>query len=211
MNTTRTTTKTRRPRADGARSRETILRAAAGLATVEGLDGLSIGHLAEHIGMSKSGLYAHFGSKEELQLATIEAANRLFDKYVVEPAAAAATGIEGLQALTENYLRYVEGRIFAGGCFFASLVAEMDTQQGPVRDRALAFMDDWMRRLEAAVRTAQAEGAIAASEDPGQLAFELEAIVFLANAQFVLAQGSEPIDRARRALERRLRAASSGG
>ena len=93
-----TTEKTRRPRADGERSRRTILLAAAKLATVEGLDGLTIGRLAEETGMSKSGLFAHFGSKEELQLATIQTASAIFVEHVIEPAMAAPSGLERFQA-----------------------------------------------------------------------------------------------------------------
>src|SRR6266516_3054768 len=98
----------RRRRSDGERSRSAILREAGQLATVEGIGGLSISRLAEAVGMSKSGLFAHFGSKEELQLATIEAANAMFDEQVVEPATAAPNGLERLQRLADGYLRYGE-------------------------------------------------------------------------------------------------------
>jgi AcrR family transcriptional regulator len=194
----------RRRRSDGERSRNAILREAAQLATVEGIDGLSIGRLAEAVGMSKSGLFAHFGSKEELQLATIETASVLFSEQVIEPASAAHSGLERLRQLAERFLRHVEQDVFPGGCFFASVAAEMDTRPGPVRDFAVQIVDEWMRRLVAAVRDAQAEGAIDAREDPEQLAFELDAYLLLANAQFVVSRQSTPIDRARRALERRL-------
>ena len=199
----------RRLRSDGQRSRSAILREAAQLATTEGIEGLSISRLAEAVGMSKSGLFAHFGSKEELQLATIETAGALFDEQVVEPASDAPAGLERLRRLAENFLRHVEDGVFPGGCFFASVAAEMDTHPGPVRDLAVQLGDDWLRLLEAAVRDAQAEGAIAASEDAAQLAFELDAYLLLANAQFVASQESAPIERARRALERRLAAASA--
>ncbi len=194
----------RRRRSDGERSRATILREAARLATVEGIDGLSIGRLADAVGMSKSGLFAHFGSKEELQLATIETAGQVFAEQVLEPASSAATGLERLQQLTEGFLLHVEGGVFPGGCFFASVAAEMDTHPGPVRDLAVQVAYDWLAELEAAARDAQAEGAIDPSEDPAQLAFELNAYLLLANAQFVISGQSLPFERARRALERRL-------
>jgi AcrR family transcriptional regulator len=197
----------RRRRSDGERSRNAILREAAQLATVEGIDGLSIGRLADAVGMSKSGLFAHFGSKEELQLATIETASALFDAHVIEPALAAPSGIERLRELAERFLRHVEDDVFPGGCFFASVAAEMDTRPGPVRDFAVQIVGEWIGRLEAAVRDAQSEGAIDAAEDPAQLAFELDAYLLLANAQFVISRQSTPIDRARSALERRLAAA----
>ncbi len=194
----------RRRRSDGERSRNAILREAAQLATVVGIDGLSIGRLADAVGMSKSGLFAHFGSKEELQLATVETASALFNELVIDPASLAPTGLERLQQLAENHLRHVEGGVYPGGCFFASVAAELDTHPGPVRDLALQFMDNWLGLLETAVRDAQAEGAIDPAEDAGQLMFELESYLMLANALFVITQESTPIERARRALERRL-------
>jgi AcrR family transcriptional regulator len=194
----------RRRRSDGERSRETILHEAARLATVEGIDGLSISRLADAVGMSKSGLFAHFGSKEELQLATIETASALFAEHVVEPATVASTGLERLQQLADRFLRHVEDDVFPGGCFFASVLAELDTRPGPVRDLAVQVTDEWLGLLETAVRDAQAEGAIDPSEDAAQLAFELDAYLLLANAQFVTSRQSTPIERARRALERRL-------
>jgi AcrR family transcriptional regulator len=199
----------RRRRSDGERSRSAILREAAQLATVEGIGGLSLSRLADAVGMSKSGLFAHFGSKEELQLATIETARALFTEQVIEPASGAPTGLERLRQLAENFLRYVEAGVFPGGCFFASVAAEVDTRPGPVRDLALEVEDEWLRLLEQAVRDAQAEGAIDLSEEPAQLAFELDSYLFRANAQFVATQESTPIERARSALERRLAAATA--
>lgn len=197
----------RRRRSDGQRRRSAILREAAQLATVEGIEGLSIGRLADAVGMSKAGLYAHFGSKQELQLATIETASAIFDQRVSKPASAAGTALERLQQLAENFLRHVEDGVFPGGCFFASVAAEMDTRSGPVRDVAIQLTEDWLRGLEAAVRDAQAEGAIDPSEDAAQLAFELDSYLLLANAQFVASQDSRPMERARRALAHRLSAA----
>jgi AcrR family transcriptional regulator len=199
--------RTRRRRSDGERSRSAILREAAQLATVEGIEGLSISRLAHAVGMSKSGLFAHFGSKEELQLATIETASALFSEQVLEPASFAPTGLERLQQLAENFLRHVEDSVFPGGCFFASVAAEMDTHPGAVRDLAVQLTDDWLRQLARAVRDAQTEGAIDPSEDAEQLAFEIDAYLLLANAQFVVSGESTPIERARRALEYRLAAA----
>jgi AcrR family transcriptional regulator len=193
--------RTRATRSDGRRSRAAILDEAARLATVEGIEGLSIARLADGVGMSKSGLFAHFGSKEELQLATIEAANDIFEERVLEPAAAAAGGLERLRLLAEGYLRYIENETFPGGCFFASVLAEVDMRPGAVRDRLVRFLNEWLGTLERAVRDAQSEGAIAASEDPAQLVFEIEAAVFLANTQFVVSRSAEPIERARRMID----------
>ena len=126
------------------------------------------------------------------------------------PAEDAPSGLERLHRLVDAYLRYLEVDNFPGGCFFASVLAEMDMRPGPVRDRLVVFLGDWIGRLEAAVRDAQAEGAIDAGEDAGQLAFEVEAALFLCNAQFVVMRSTEPIDRARTAIERRLAAAATG-
>jgi AcrR family transcriptional regulator len=199
----------RRKRSDGERSRNAILDEAARLATVEGIGGVSLSRLADEVGMSKSGLFAHFGSKEELQLATIETANEIFDEQVLDPAAKTSSGIERLKALTGSYLDYVEAGTFPGGCFFATVLVEVSMQPGAVRDRLLAFLQDWLGRLEAAVRDAQREGEIDKKEDPGQLAFELESALLLANTQFAVSQSSEPIERARRSIDRRLKEAAA--
>src|SRR5947208_12442294 len=106
----------RKPRADGVQSRRAILRAAAQLATTRGLEGLSIGELAQHIGMSKSGLYAHFKSKEELELATIETAAEVFDRDVLGPASESPGGLKRVLALSEAFLQHLEKRVFPGGC-----------------------------------------------------------------------------------------------
>src|SRR3954464_14996244 len=116
-------TTTRRTRSDGERSRKTILRAAASLATVDGLEGLSIGNLAAHIGMSKSGLYAHFRSKEELQLATVATAGEIFVADVVTPTEGIADPLERVRALCDGFLSHIERRVFPGGCFFIAVGA----------------------------------------------------------------------------------------
>ena len=193
----------RRLRSDGERSRNAILREATQLATVEGLEGLSIGRLADVVGMSKSGLFAHFGSKEELQLATFDAARGLFDELVVAPALELSTATERLRGLCDNYLQYVQDA-FPGGCFFAAVLAEMDTRPGAVRDRATAFMDEWFSLLTREIDGAKAEGAIRREVDVAQLAFELEAYLFLANAQYVVLRDVAPIELARRTIEQRL-------
>ena len=177
---------------------------------MEGIGGLSIGRLAEAVGMSKSGLFAHFGSKEELQLATVETASSLFAAQVLEPASRAPSGLKRLRRLVDGYLHWVEVDTFPGGCFFASVLAEVDMQPGAVRDRLVDFLNGWLTALETTIRDAQAEGAIDPAEDAAQLAFEVEAALFLANAQFVVARTSEPIERARRAIERRLASVAAG-
>lgn len=199
----------RRPRSDGARSRHKILDAAAKLATTEGLEGLSIGRLADHIGMSKSGLYAHFRSKEQLQLATIETAGEIFAAEVIAPAEHATSPLAELEALCEQFLSHIERRVFPGGCFFASAAAEFDTHPGPVRERIAAFQYEWGDRLARLVRDSQAAGELRA-EDAEQLAFELNAHLLMANTAFLLYNSPEAIDRARTAIADRLALSRSG-
>ena len=174
------------------------------MATVEGIEGLSIGHLAEAVGISKSGLFAHFRSKEELQLATIETADAIFRAEVVDPALGAQPGIDQVRALCEAFLAHLERGVFPGGCFFASVAAEIDTHPGPVRDRAMATVASWVGVLEAAVADAQAQGTLDPREDATQVAFELDAYLLLANAQYVPTRDPEALDRARRAIDRLL-------
>src|SRR5262249_26669180 len=125
------------PLSKGQASRDMILRTAAKLATTRGLDGLSIGDLAAEVGMSKSGLYAHFKSKEDLELATIETAAAIFDSEVLQPVTRAPAGTERLRTLVNSFLSYLERRVFPGGCFFAAAASELDTRPGPARDRVV--------------------------------------------------------------------------
>jgi len=200
----RAAAKERRQRPAGIRSREAILREATRLVTVEGIEGLSIGRLAEAVGMSKSGLFAHFRSKEELQLATIETADAIFQAEVVEPTLATAPGIARLRALAEAFLGHLERDVFPGGCFFASVSAEIDTHPGPVRDRAMASVANWFALLETTAREAQADGEIVSNVSASQIAFEIHAYLLLANAQYLAAGDPAVLDLARRATDRLL-------
>ncbi|HEX8188504.1 MAG TPA: helix-turn-helix domain-containing protein, partial [Pyrinomonadaceae bacterium] len=127
-------------RAHGERTRQAILEAAVDIASEEGLEGLTIGRLAAELSMSKSGLFAHFGSKEELQLATVEAARDVFVREVVRPAFGAPRGLARLWQLCDVWLGYVRREVFRGGCFFAAAAAEFDGRPGAVRDRVAAIM-----------------------------------------------------------------------
>jgi AcrR family transcriptional regulator len=193
-------TPTRRPRSDGQRSRSAILHASARLATIEGLNGLSIGGLADHIGMSKSGLYAHFKSKEELQLATIDTASEIFTAEVVEPAASAPAGLARVWALSNEFLAHLERGVFPGGCFFASVAAEIDTRPGRVRDRIVEFIVSWVGEVRRAVEDAQAAGELDPAMDAEQLTFEIDAMLLMANALYVLDPRPEVLERGRRGV-----------
>jgi AcrR family transcriptional regulator len=205
QSTTNTRARERRRRSDGERSHRAILDAAARLATVEGIDGLSIGGLAKAIGMSKSGLYAHFDSKEELQLATITAAEEVFDADVIAPAMQSDDGLPRVEALCEGFLSHVERGVFPGGCFFASVAAELDTRPGPVRDRIAAFQSGWAELVASSLRTAQLQGDLEENASVEQLTFEINALLAQANGVFLLQGDRKAFDLARRAIRDRLR------
>src|SRR4249919_1851901 len=197
------TVKTRRRRPEGERSRSVILHTAARLATVEGLDGLTIGRLAAETGMSKSGLFAHFGSKEELQLATIDTAEEIFEEDVLRPALQ-EEGRARLEALCERFLSHVDRKVFPGGCFFASAAAELDTRPGPVRDRIAAFQSRWAALIASGLRAGRRQGELDPDARIGQLTFELTAMINHANAVFVLQGDRGVFAIARRAIRERL-------
>ena len=178
-------------------TRGAILERAAELASVEGLEGLTIGRLASELEMSKSGLFGHFGSKEELQLATVEAAARRFVNQVVEPALAEHEGVPRLRALCAGYLSHLERRVFPGGCFWASVTTEFDGRPGPVRDRIREAFGAWLAELER-------QAAIAGASDPAQLAFELQALIQSANSSFQLFGDRTAFRRARKGIDRLL-------
>ena len=194
----------RRPRADGQRTRSAILSVAASLATVDGLEGLSIGNLAAATGISKSGLYAHFGSKQDLQLATVDEAERILVAEVLEPALASRPGLDQLAAACEAFLGYVQRRVFPGGCFFVAAALEMGTHPGPVKERVAAVQATFIAQLRGFAATAVEQGELPAGEDPDQLAFELYAIMVGADARYVLHDDAAVLDMARRIIRRRL-------
>jgi AcrR family transcriptional regulator len=198
------------PSSHGQHTRAAILRAAAQLATVDGLEGLSIGQLASASGLSKSGLYAHFGSKEELQLATIEAARLTFVDEVIRPGLAAPCGIRRLLATCDAFLAHVERKVYPGGCFFAAAAAEVGTRRGAVHDTIAAQQRRWLELLEQQAREAQELGELAADIDPAQLAFELEALLVAANTTFILYEDTTAFQRARTAIRYRLGVAAGG-
>ena len=188
----------------GERTRAAILEEAARLATIDGLEGLSIGRLAQATGMSKSGLYAHFDSKEDLQLATIDAASAIFDELVIDPAGKEPAGEPRLRAYIARFLDHVEEGVFPGGCFFVSAMSEYDAHPGPVRDGAMAFSQRWLTLLAGQVAAAQGAGELDPAADPAQIAFELNAYMVLGYMQFVGTSDSAALGRVRRAVDARL-------
>jgi AcrR family transcriptional regulator len=202
---TQLTDSRRRTRAPGDRSRARVLEQAAALATLEGLEGISIARLATATGMPKSSVYVLFGSKEQLQLATIDAARASFITHVVTPAITTGPpGKEQLLQLCDGFLDYVEQRIFPGGCFFVTASAELGGRSGPVRDRVARYQRQWRDLLAQTTRDAQAAGELTPDADPDQLAFEIGAILAGANIAAVLHDDNTIIDRAREAIRQRI-------
>jgi AcrR family transcriptional regulator len=192
-------------RARGGRTRQAILDTAVQIASSEGLEGLSIGRLANELGASKSGVFAHFGSKTDLQLATVDAAREIFIDEVIG-GSREGPGIGGLLDLTEAWLSYMEREVFQGGCFFAASSLEFDSRPGPVRDRIASMMGEWLLALEAAIEDAQDAGELAKELDSEGLAFEINSLGLGANWSFQLYRDDAAFDRARKAIRERLSA-----
>lgn len=199
------------PPRKGALTRQAILQEAMDLASVSGLGGLTIGSLAEAAGLSKSGLFAHFGSKEELQLATVQAARALFIEQVFTPALAAPPGLKRLCAALAAWLNYAERELFRGGCFFAAVSMEFDSRPGPVKDMVAACMRDWRHSLARLIAEAKESGELSRLADPEQLAFEFEALAMGANGAFQLHREHRSFAMARRAIKERLKVFASSG
>lgn len=192
---------TRRPR--GLETRRAILREAVNIASVEGLEGLTIGKLAGTLRISKSGLFAHFGSKEDLQCAVVDEARDIFVEKVVRPAAQ-LRGLRLLRAFCENWLAYGEQKTFPGGCFFSAASLEFDDRPGPVRDRILGLMKRWLGNLERAARDAQDAGEIRKDVDIRQLAFEIQALAMGGNWSSRLFRDQSAFRSAKAAILRRI-------
>jgi AcrR family transcriptional regulator len=185
-------------------SREAITRAAASLVAVDGLEGLSIGRLAVVLGIPKSGVSAHFGSKQELQLAVVREVARAFTEEVVRPALAAPPGLPQLTAVCEAFFAHLERRTFPGGCFMAGAALEMVTQPGPVGDLIAAFRSQFGALIRGFAATAVGRHELGADEDPDRLAFELNGIMLAADTNFVRHDDPAVLDLARQIVRQRL-------
>jgi AcrR family transcriptional regulator len=188
----------------GDRTRRVVLRQAVDVASVEGLEGLSIGRLATELSISKSGLIAHFGSKEQLQLATIRAARAIFVHTVIEPAVETTSGLARLRRLLDAWLDYSSDRRFPGGCFFARAAHEHAARPGAVRDALAAVDEEWVGLITQSALDAQEAGEIRADVDAALLAFDLVAYLDSANLRSLLMGSDAVYDQARRAVELRL-------
>lgn len=196
-----------RPRDD--RARNVILRRAADIASQDGLEGLSIGRLATDLGVSKSGLFGYFGSKEELQLATVRTAIGVYLDEVIQPALTVPPGLGRVRRLCENWLSYSQRRVFPGGCFFFAVTAEFDARPGRVRDAVAAASLDWSRLVARTIDDARQLGELADDTDADQLAFELIAFLETANATSLLHDDPVAYERGRTAVRKHLDAASA--
>lgn len=170
------------------------------LASIEGLSGLTIGRLAKEMGISKSGLFAHFRSKDRLQQETVEAATRVFEREVLEPGLDAPDGLARLESLCEAYLSYLERGVFPGGCLFAQLLAEYDARTGPIRDGVAAAHREWLTLLETLAATARRQGELDRASEPARLAFDLYAAMELANYLSVLHRDPSFVERGRESV-----------
>jgi AcrR family transcriptional regulator len=189
----------------GDQTRRAVLRASVDIASVDGLEGLSIGRLATELGISKSGLFAHFGSKEELQLATIRAARRIYADNVVTPAFEVEPGLGRVWALSLHWLQYSQSRVFPGGCFFQKVSHEYAARPGAVRDALAAVHREWMELIESTIREGVEREELEA--DPKQLAFDLDAYFESANLASILLADESVYAKARQAVRARLAAA----
>jgi len=197
----------RRSAADAAQTREAIVERAVAVASTEGLEGLTVGRLAGDLGLSKSGVIGHFGSKERLQLAALETAVRVFREEVWERAVAAEPGLARLRALCEAWLSYLGRGIFPGGCFLTAASCEFDDREGPVSEAIRDALALWLGAIEREVATAIKRGELAAAADPAQVAFELNALAMGANQALQLQGDREALTRARRGMARAIGAA----
>ena len=199
----------KRSQRDMLETRQLILRKALDLASVEGLEGVTIGRLGDAVSMSKSGLFAHFGSKEDLQMAIVEAAADAFDREVLAHIPAAEVGLQRLTHFATSWLRYLERGPFRGGCFFSAIAAEVDDRPGRIRDRVIALTGGWVDILEKEAAAAQDAGELDPAADPAQLAFEIHAFVQEANWAFQLHGDAQAFRRASRAIRRSIDAATT--
>jgi len=191
----------------GEVTRQAILEHAVGLASKMGLEGLSIGKLAQDLELSKSGLFAHFQSKEALQLQLVDFAAARFVEVVIKPSLAAPRGEPRLRTVFDSWMGWPKESRLQGGCFFVAAATELDDRPGPVRDRLVETQRDWLDLLAATVRTAIAEGHFRPEVDPEQFAHDVYGVMLAAHHASRLLHDPKAGARARRSFEALLQAA----
>lgn len=189
-----------RPLQKGLQTKAAIVDAALGLATQIGLEGLSIGALAEVMQMSKSGVFAHFGSREELQISVIREYHTRFEDEVFYPAMAQPRGLPRLRALFANWMKRTSVEIDSG-CIYISGAVEFHDRTGPVRDALAGSVNTWLAAMRRAIDIAVAEGHLAPGTDAAQVAFEVHALILALHYEARFLHSPESIDRAVRAFE----------
>lgn len=185
----------------GQQTRAAILEAALGLAAHMGLEGLSIGALAEVTGMSKSGVFAHFGSREELQISVIREYHAKFEEEVFYPAMREARGLPRLQALFDNWVKRVAVEIDSG-CIYISGAVEFDDRPGPVHDALADMVRTWHEALARAIRLAVEAGDLSVNADPDQILFEMHGLILAVHHDARFLRKPHSIDRARKGFSR---------
>ena len=188
--------------AEAQKTREAIVARATDVASVAGLEGVTIGRLAADLGMSKAGVIGQFGSKEELQLAALDAASRAFAHAVWAPAADTEPGLPRLLAVCDAWIKYVAQPPFQGGCFWTAASAEFDGRGGPVHEAVQAQMRRWRKVLRTEIVTAVDAGQLPADLDPDQAVFELEAVPMGLNQSLQLFGDRQAPARAQKAIRR---------
>lgn len=184
-------------RARGMRSRAAVLERSVQMASRDGLEGLTIGDLAAELGVHKSSVFALFGSKLELQLATLAAARTILIEQVIVPSLSSEEGLPRLRAIGEAWCDYLATDVFAGGCFLCAASAEMDGRPGPVRDAVAVAMREWIAVLSANIETAVAAGQLREDVDSAAIAFRLNALGMAANWQRQLLKDASGVEHAR--------------
>jgi AcrR family transcriptional regulator len=179
------------------KSRTAVLEHAVQTASREGLEGLTIGALASELGIHKSSVHALFGSKEELQLATLAAARAILIEWVIVPALASGAGLPRLRAIGDAWCDYLAADVFAGGCFLCAASAEMDGRPGPLRDGVESVMREWISLLATNAEAAVKGGGVRSDIDPAATAFRLNALGMAANWQRQLLNDPSAIEHAR--------------
>jgi AcrR family transcriptional regulator len=192
----------------GEQTRAAILDEAVGVASRIGFNALTIGQLAESTGLSKSGLFAHFRSKEALQLATLQRAQERFNDLVIRPALSAPRGRERIEALFERWIDW-ETEALTGGCIFVAATIEFDDQPGPMRDAVVRCQRDWLEFIESVARSAVAEGDLRADLDTEQFVFQLQGLILGYHHAGRLMHDPKARERTRQALDALLDASSA--
>ncbi len=191
-----------RRRSDGERTHAAILDAAMRLASIEGIHGLTIGRLASDLGISRSGVFAHFRSRQRLQQETLIAARQVIAREVVQPAMSVPPGLTRVRTLVDSFFSYVERGVFPGGCIFASMLADVDARPGLIKEEVAQDFREWRAMIVECLEQAQATGELDGTADVAQLAFEIDAVLEYSNYMFMLLGDPAQLRRGAAAVDR---------